>query len=68
MSGRFRWLALISVICAALFPATVLAEPYPDKPIRLILPYNPGGIIDYIGRILARQLSDALGDNYHSGK
>ena len=34
---------------------------YPDKPIKLIVPYPPGGATDVIGRILAKNLSDALG-------
>jgi tripartite-type tricarboxylate transporter receptor subunit TctC len=37
------------------------AQTYPDKPIRLILPYAPGGIIDYVGRTLAQRLSENIG-------
>jgi tripartite-type tricarboxylate transporter receptor subunit TctC len=37
------------------------AQSYPDKPIRLILPYAPGGIIDYVGRTLAQRLSETIG-------
>lgn len=37
------------------------AEPYPDKPIRFILPYSPGGAVDTIGRIVAQKLSEGLG-------
>lgn len=34
---------------------------YPDKPIRMIVPYPPGGATDVIGRVMAQRLSTALG-------
>ena len=34
---------------------------YPDKPIRLIVPYPPGGATDVIGRVMAQKLTTALG-------
>ena len=34
---------------------------YPDKPIRLVVPYPPGGATDVIGRIFAQRLGEALG-------
>jgi len=37
------------------------AESYPNKPIRFILPYPPGGAVDTIGRIIAQKLSERLG-------
>ena len=37
------------------------AEDYPSKPIRLIVPYPPGGATDVIGRVMAQKLSSALG-------
>src|SRR4029077_17432706 len=37
------------------------AQNYPSKPVRLVLPYAPGGIIDYVGRTLAQKLSENLG-------
>jgi tripartite-type tricarboxylate transporter receptor subunit TctC len=57
-------------LCAALMLApalltlnasAVLAQGYPNKPVRLVLPYAPGGIIDYVGRTLATHLSEPLG-------
>lgn len=40
---------------------TVLAQAYPAKPIRLILPSPPGGGTDITARIVARALADGLG-------
>lgn len=56
----------IALICAALAaaPAAALAQSaanYPNKPIRLIVPYPPGGGSDTISRAVARPLSDNLG-------
>ena len=51
---------LCSVVLA---PSTVAAQTYPSKPIRLVLPYVPGGIIDTAGRNLALRLSESLGQS-----
>jgi tripartite-type tricarboxylate transporter receptor subunit TctC len=48
------------VLCAGGF-SPAQAQTYPTKPIHLILPYAPGGIIDYIGRVLAQKLGDTIG-------
>jgi tripartite-type tricarboxylate transporter receptor subunit TctC len=37
------------------------AETFPSRPIHLILPYAPGGIVDFAGRVVAQKLGDILG-------
>ena len=53
-------LSLLAVCAGASVPA-LAADAYPDKPIRLIVPYPPGGATDVIGRVLAQELTGALG-------
>lgn len=40
----------------------VAAQHFPSRSIRLILPYNPGGIVDFAGRVLAKELTASLGE------
>jgi tripartite-type tricarboxylate transporter receptor subunit TctC len=40
---------------------TVPAQDYPNKPVRLIIPFPPGGSNDVVGRLIATHLSERLG-------
>ena len=68
MTDRTMWLRLalssaLAVTSALAFGALTgaQAQNYPNKPVRLVLPYAPGGIIDYVGRTLAQKLTENLG-------
>lgn len=52
--------ALLAVLLCTLAPLAQ-AQNYPDRPIRLIIPYSPGGITDTSARILGPQLGEQLG-------
>ncbi len=47
----------------ALVPTLALAQSYPTKPIRIVLPFGPGGVADITTRTIAPKLSDLLGQN-----
>lgn len=52
----------IALFGAALITATpAVAQPYPSKPIRMIVPFPPGGGVDFIGRIVGKHLAERLG-------
>ncbi|RDK06666.1 Bug family tripartite tricarboxylate transporter substrate binding protein [Cupriavidus lacunae] len=51
---------LIAAVTAACVPTGASAA-YPDKPIRLIVPFAAGGTVNLIGRVLAQHLSEKLG-------
>jgi tripartite-type tricarboxylate transporter receptor subunit TctC len=56
--------AVAALLCSVMLaPTTLAAQTYPNKPIRLVLPYVPGGIIDTAGRNLALRLSESLGQS-----
>lgn len=51
--------ALAAVGFAATAPAS--AQDYPTKPVRMIVGYPPGGVVDILGRVVAERLSERLG-------
>jgi tripartite-type tricarboxylate transporter receptor subunit TctC len=55
-----RFLAVAAALLAMGVMGTALAQ-YPNKPIKMIVPYPPGGATDVVGRVLAQRLSTALG-------
>jgi tripartite-type tricarboxylate transporter receptor subunit TctC len=58
-AGASQWLgaAVLALLCSA---GSAFAQ-YPNKSIKMIVPYPPGGATDVIGRVLAQRLSTALG-------
>lgn len=66
-AGFLRSLVVAPVMLAVAGAASLAgasgaaAQAYPSKPVRLVLPYSPGGIIDYVGRTIAQHLTTTLG-------
>src|SRR5688572_23577375 len=66
MSKMKRWL-LCAVSCAlqsAFCCALAAQPPYPERPIRLIIPQATGGGSDTIGRFMAQKLGESLGQQF----
>src|SRR5688572_10208496 len=49
------------VVSLALAAGAAFAQPFPSGPVKLIVPYPPGGATDIIGRALAQAMSESLG-------
>lgn len=53
-----RWCGALVMLLLA---QALAAQPYPTRPIRLIIPYPAGGPTDFVGRIVGQKLSQSLG-------
>ena len=52
---------LIGALALASVAHLALAQPYPQRPIKLVVPFAPGGTTDIVGRVIAEPLGKALG-------
>ena len=58
--GMLGWLAAIGSI---MFASLVFAQTYPTKPIKLVVTFAAGGGADYVARVVAQKLGEALGQS-----
>src|SRR5690242_19581217 len=63
LGGVMRTLAAVFVAIALATPAKA-ADDYPTHPVRIIVPFEPGGINETGARIVATQLSERLGKQF----
>ncbi len=62
MQGTITTFVLLATALGAA-PAVFAADTWPSRPIRMIVAYPPGGGTDQVGRVMAEQLSQSLGQN-----
>src|SRR5215467_317172 len=55
---RFR--TTIALLLATVLPGTVLAQAWPSKPVRVVVPFAPGGTADTLGRLVTTKLSETF--------
>ena len=52
-----------ALLACAIAPLGVLAQKFPERPVRLVVPFAPGGVNDIIGRRYAQEITRVLGQN-----
>ena len=52
---------LVSILLPSLLATTLLAQPYPSKPVRLLVPFGPGGVGDITSRAVMQKMSESIG-------
>ena len=58
------WASCLATVAGALFVLSASAQNYPVKPVRIVVPYPPGGIGDTVTRALAQGMSEQLGQTF----
>ena len=54
----------LALIACVLFPVASGAQTYPAKPVRIVVPFGPGGVADVTVRVVAQKLSERMGQQF----
>lgn len=59
-----KWFTRALAVAAIAAALPVAAQNYPNRPVRIIVPYVPGGTVDLVARVLAQQLGEQMGQSF----
>jgi tripartite-type tricarboxylate transporter receptor subunit TctC len=62
--GGVSFAAMAMLMAALLLPQTADAQNYPNRPVRLILPFGAGGVADVTARLVTEKLGEKLGQRF----
>src|ERR1043166_3414479 len=55
---------LLAALIACALSCAAAAQPYPSRPVKIIVPFGPGGTADTLGRLVAGKLSEQLKESF----
>jgi tripartite-type tricarboxylate transporter receptor subunit TctC len=53
--------AIVALVCT--MSVAAMAQQFPSKPIRMVVPFPPGGSVDTVARLIAPKMSETLGQS-----
>ena len=56
---------IAAFLAALVVSGSALAQQYPSKPVKILVPFPAGGVTDIVGRLLAQKLSERLGQQFY---
>ncbi len=64
MNSKLRFLTLAAAVCMSMIPAAQAQQDYPNKTVKIIVGYVPGGGPDFTARAIGQKLSEILGQPF----
>ena len=62
--GRRPWIGLACAVACVAASGLAMAQDYPNKPVKLVVPYPPGGPTDIVARVVAQKLQEQIGQPF----
>jgi len=63
-NGSARRSLVKFALCACIFPGMAYAAGYPDKPVKMLVGFSPGGAVDNVARLLSQSLAKSMGGSF----